>query len=214
MSSLNIAVLESRWEASTNFAVKPVFDLVSHLIFGSYDAYYYERFVSARSFEDAAVSAMSHKGVRYLYVATHGSKKGLICPNGDRIARSRLRRFLLDAILSKDLRLHGLYFAACDFTSEANARFMLAEAKSGSNPVTWVCGYESEADWLESAVLDALFFYLFYYERYHSRGSERDVILSVGKELKRLASGLVRELKFGIYVRVQGDSSRVQNIVR
>jgi hypothetical protein len=61
-------------------------------------------------------------------------------------------------------------------------------------------------------VLDALFFYLFYYARYHRKASERDVIASVAGELRRLAEGLVAELKFAIYVRKRGGG--VQNLVR
>ena len=79
--STKIAVIESRWHSATNgieknTTVKPLFDFLSDLHFGSHHAYDYEMVGTKDAFISALQQAGRSRATTVTYLAMHGTEKG------------------------------------------------------------------------------------------------------------------------------------------
>jgi hypothetical protein len=212
MRKLNLGVLESRWEDDQDIGVKPIFDLISQMHCKTSKGYVYERFVSANSFTASARFLLSQPSIRYLYMTAHGTRMEILCANDDCLNITRLKANVLSPRSDRTVRLRGLFIGCCEFMHEANAALLL-QGKRPLNPLCWVAGYDKSVNWISSALLDSLFFHLYFLERRYVKGSERKLVERVARKLRRLVPGLVDDLEFRVFVRKRRSDGEVENLI-
>jgi hypothetical protein len=196
--ALRLAVIESRWWENSNTSVRGIFDLLSDLYEDHMHGYHYEMFGSAPAFEELVARIGLKRRMDYLYVATHGTRRGIKCANGDVVPLKRLRDMLLD------VKLSGLYLGACDVGTEAFARQLLGKGGADTTPLAWVAGYCKKVEWLQSSALDFLFWSRFWTIRRDGRrnpGNDKALIIKTAHDFQKIAGGLAEDLGFEIFVR-------------
>ena len=203
ISRSGIAVVESRWFPGDNITVAPLFNILGNIFYDNPNAYHYEMVGCTHAFQECLPRIASDKGIRYVYLATHGSPDALHLHGGDQMSRTVIRN-CLTAIKGARHTLNGLYFGSCGFGTLTLAEYLYDR----SNPVTWIAGYNNDIDWVESSVVDLQFFNLLL----SATGSERDKIEIVAKRIKKKIGPLCDELGFGIYVRKRGTGG-VRNLL-
>lgn len=200
-----IAVIEGKWSSKTNISVKSLFDLLSDLNFDNPHEYHYEMFCDDRSLENIIERMGSARGIRYLYLGAHGSDD-YINAVGGQVSRARLKN-ILGRLGGKGI--DGAFIGSCLFGREENAEYLFLPGKGRPAPMKWLAGYTTEIDWIDSSVLDLLF-----WNKYFSYGgSPLERIEKVAKELTSLVPGLIRELGFCIYRRKHLSPNVVVNIL-
>lgn len=202
--ALRLAVIESRWWENSNTSVRGIFDLLSDLYEDHMHGYHYEMFGSAGAFEELVQRIGVKRRVDYLYVATHGTSRGIKCANGDVVPLKRLREVLGVVKSTHGAKLTGLYLGACDVGTEAFAKKLLGKVAADETPLTWVAGYCKKVEWLQSSALDFLFWSRFWTIRRDGRrnpGNDKALILKTAADLQKIAGGLAEELGFEIFVR-------------
>jgi hypothetical protein len=200
-----LAILESDWFMGYNHSVRPFFEGISGTVYNSPDVYHYERFVGRQSIEEAMRHLVKKRQVRYLYLASHGEKTYIKCPNKDRVSRVAFDQILQQAIAGS--RLDGLYFASCLFGTRKTAELLwsVGETVPRSQRLKWVAGYTREVDWMESMALDWLFWStLLTKELRTPRDNPVMRVQQVVSYLVRMAPDLCRSLQFHVYVRKTG----------
>lgn len=207
-----IGVIESKWEKRSNASVRDLFDLVAEQNFGNRNEYHYEMAMSPAAMEEAIPRLAADNRVRWLYLATHGDKRGIQLGNNCNIKAARLVELIEDIDATPNLKIHGIFFGACEFGGSRIAAKIL-EASGG---ITWTAGYITKVDWIESSVLDLLFFNLMIRKRCgeprkQPLTNERELVREVARALRHLAPGLIDDLGFGIYVRKKGGG--IENLV-
>ena len=224
--STKIAVIESRWHNGSNgieknTTVKPLFDFLSDLHFGSHHAYDYEMVGTKDAFVSALKRAASTRATTVAYLAMHGSARGLYLHGGDRISRTILRNTLLEITNDAGSNLTGLYFGSCHFGSKTLAEYLF---RYGS-PVTWIAGYHENVEFVSSSSLDLLFFNTLLDVRAESPNlSKRRKIERVAYRLRQQIQGLCNSplengdpslgLGFSIYVRKFGRRPGAVDLLR
>ena len=201
----SLAVLEGKWSPKTNISVKSLFDLLSDLNFSSPHEYLYEMFCDDRSLENIIGRMGRARKVKFIYVGAHGTNGSLHAPGGQ-VTRARLRNILGTLGPSS---IQGLFLGSCLFAQPSNASFLLSPPKGASAPLKWLAGYTTEVDWIDSSVLDLLFWNKFL----NAGGSPIRKIESVSADLKRLVPGLIKDLGFCIYKKKKGAGGGVVNIL-
>lgn len=205
VSKSSLAVIEGKWSSRKNLSVKLLFDLLSDLNFDNPHEYYYEMFCDDRSLENVVSRMGQTRGVRYLYLGAHGTN-GYIDAAGGKVGRSRLRNILRGL---GGRGIDGAFIGSCLFGREQNAEFLLVPGNGDTLPIKWLAGYTTEIDWIDSSVLDMLFWNKYFcYE-----GTPNERIERVASDLRRLVPGLIHELGFCIYRRKLGGSRGVVNIL-
>lgn len=210
---LPIAVLEAAWERDQHLSVKPLFNILSSIYVGVEDGYEYERFVGSRSFDETHFFLCTRPNVRYIYVASHGHEGGnhLTCPNGDVISRTLLRNDLIKASSVRGGRIDGAFYGSCFFGEDFNAWTLLREVHDNGGMLCWVAGYQGSVDWIQSSVLDLMFWQI-YLQKISEGKTPRRGIETTADEICRQAEGLASDLQFGIWVRQQRTGC-VKNLV-
>ena len=194
----DIAVIESKWERSTNLSVRGLFELIADTSYENPHAYHYEMANCKAGMKEAINRISSYRDCKYLYVASHGDKDGLYLLNKGKITLTELRKLLINIKLIDGLKLRGLYLSPCLFGTGEIANFMFD--RSVDVGISWLAGYSKTVDWIESSALDLLFFN----ELIHiEKKTDAATIQRVAKKLKTIAPQLVKALGFGIYVRKQ-----------
>ena len=215
--STRIGVLETSWYRGSNLAVRPLFEVLSHLNTTSgVDGYLYERFTGKKSFADAMQFLIASRKVSYIYVACHGKeprrgqkiaygKIDLEAGNTEPISRSEIRNKLFKAKGT----FQGIYLAACFFGTGENLRYLLLDPpqrgrkRRRKNPAKWVASYQTSVPWIESAALDLLFWQTLL-DAPKSKRAVGARIRYVAETLKKACPGLIRRFGFHIYVRKTG----------
>lgn len=196
MQHTGLAVLESNWWRKSNVSVRGLFDLAANIACENPNAYHYEMANSEAAIKEAIPRIASYRECKYLCIATHGDEHGFQLLNNDKLSRTELRNLLVRVHETKGSKLRGLHLASCLFGTENLANFLF----QGSHGIHWIAGYEEEVDWIDSSALDLLFFN----ELLYGDGeTENQRIRRTADRLLKIASGLVTELGFGIFIRTQ-----------
>lgn len=190
-----IAVLEGKWWRGWNSSVQTTFSMFAEMTVHDSHAYHYEMTNSIAALNEAIPRIASDRKFRYLYLATHGGPGGLHLINGEEVKISHLKR--LFSKLPIGSRFHGLYFASCSIGTEEAATKLLRNTE-----LTWIAGYQRDVGWVQSTALDILFFNELLAVTHLS---ESNAIKEVARRLRMLASGLVSELGFGLFVESRGQ---------
>lgn len=208
MSPRRLAILESDWFAGYNHSVRPFFEGLSRNLFSTADGFHYERFVGRASLDDAMRHLVRKRDVRYLYIASHGQRGYIQCPNRNRINREEFDRVLGEAV--EGTRLDGLYFASCLFGTRKTAELLWSVGETRSQRLKWLAGYTEAIDWMESMALDWLFWNKLL-DPAHPETDEGPVarVEGVVDYLVERAPDLCRLLQFHVYVRRSGSGDIV-----
>lgn len=194
-----ITVLESRWWSNRNTSVRATFDLLSDLECGTHHGYNYEMCNSSVAFTEAfSRYVCQSEDTHYLSVASHGAQDGLQLYNGDVVSRAKIRNILKRD--EENRTLSGLHFGSCFFGTQDLAAFLHGFDISP----WWIAGYGREIDFVQSTVLDLIFFQQILANK---RAHPLQQIKRVSEWMRSNVSGLVDELKFNIYLYNDGSQS-------
>lgn len=210
VATRRLAILESDWFMGYNHSVRPFFEGISGTVYGFPDRYHYERFVGRQSIEEAMRHLVQKREVRYLYLASHGEKTYIKCPNKDRLSREVFDAILQSAVSGS--RLDGLYFASCLFGTRKTAELLwsVGEVVPRSQRLKWIAGYTRAVDWMESMALDWLFWStLLTKEMKTPRDNPVTRVQDVVNYLVRVMPELCERLQFHVYVRQTGTGEIV-----
>ncbi len=204
-SQSQLAVIEGKWSKRTNISVKGLFDILSDINFKTPHAYTYEMFCDSTSFNNITNRMGANSDIRYLYIGAHGNQN-LISGSGGDISKIQLKNALVKL---NNGAMEGLFLGSCLFGHEENGSFLLNPPNNNNPPIKWIAGYTESIDWIDSSVLDLLFWNKFFY----SDGTPVERIRSVAKQIKQLVPGLIDELGFRIYIRKKGPSGDIKNLL-
>ena len=202
-----LAVIEGKWEKRSNISIKGLFDILSDIYFDSPHSYIYEMFCDAAALNNIIKQMGEDKQVRYIYVGCHGSLDS-ISGSGGKVSKTQLKNTLV-RLSGNGSIIEGIFLGTCFFGQQENAEFLLIPPKNNNPPIKWVAGYTESIDWIDSSVLDLLFWKKFF----ESSGTPVERIRYAAQEIKRAASGLIEELGFCIYVRKKGPGGGVKNLL-
>jgi hypothetical protein len=202
-----LAVVEGKWDKRTNVSVRSLFDVLTDINFGTPHAYIYEMFCDGHSLSNIIARMGADKQVRYLYIGAHGSN-GSIFGSGGSVSKTKLKNSLVK-LLHNGHAIEGIFLGTCFFSTEDNVEFLLIPPNDPNPPVKWVAGYTTCIDWIDSSVLDMLF----WNKLFGSSGTPIERIEETAREVKRLASGLVSDLGFCIYTKKKGPGGGIKNLM-
>lgn len=224
--STKIGVIESRWHdvangIKKNTTVKPLFDFLSDLHFGSHHAYDYEMVGTRPAFVDALSRVARSRATTVAYLAMHGSESGLHLHGGDKISRTILKNSLLQVSQESGSNLVGMFLGSCMFGSHALAEYLF----KNEAPVVWIAGYRESVDFVSSSGLDLLFFNTLLTVRHEMPTlSNRGKIEEVARRLKVQMQGLCNTplenadancgLGFSIFVKKRGRTRGAVDLLR
>lgn len=225
MGSTKIAVLESRWHNSSNgiernTTIKPLFEFLSDLHFGTHHAFEYEMVGTQPALDEALQRLARSRRVTVAYLGMHGGASGLHLHSGARVSRTHLRNTLRDISAAQGARIRGLYLGSCLFGTEALARYLLGRDIS----LNWIAGYRESVDFVKSTAMDLLFFNTWLEVKDQKKGyTEIQRLHAVAERLRVEVRGLIRTplengdphcgLGFSIFVRRQGRGGGVQDLL-
>lgn len=193
MNKSQVAVIEGKWEKGKNLTVKSFFDFVCELHFKDHHAYHYEMFNNGTAFQEILPRMCSTTNIRHVYIAAHGDTDGILGSNNESISITRIKNAVRELDDARGT-LHSLYFGCCLFGQFSTLRDLL----EASSELTWIAGYTTSVDFVDSTLLDGLFWH-------HYFNSEEDAPLSRIKDayskLKADAPGLMQRLGFKVAVR-------------
>jgi hypothetical protein len=202
-----LAVVEGKWGKRTNVSVRSLFDVLTDINFGTPHAYVYEMFCDADALNNIIARMGADEQVRYLYIGAHGSDNS-ISGSGGPVSRARLKNSLVK-LLNNGHVIDGVFLGTCFLGNEENAEFLLTPPSDPNPPVKWVAGYTTCIDWIDSSVLDLLFWNKFF----ESDGTPVERIEETAQEVKKMAPGLASALGFCIYTRKRGPGRGVKNLM-
>jgi hypothetical protein len=208
MSISGLVVLEGKWSKTDNISVKSLFDVMIDMNFDSPHGYYFNSFANAGSLKDILNDICGqHSRKKYLYVGAHGDESnifGSVKPITRTVFRNSLRE------LGGQIR--GVFLGSCLFGHTYNAEFLFDDGVPST--VTWIAGYGEAVDWVESAVLDLLFWHtLFRLEKRKKKATKIDLIEQVCKQISKDAPGLAAKWKFQVFVRRQGPGTEPRGLI-
>lgn len=197
MSETGIAAIESTWWRKKNTSIRGLLEVVADIKVKNPHGYHYEMANNIEGLKKAIETLASSKDVRYLYIAMHGNEGGIVPHDGETLSVTVLRNTLVRAKQQRK-SLRGLYLGCCDFGTVEMASKLFEKDISP----TWIAGYSTEVDWLQSSALDMLFFStLISPLRNGVRETEMQRIRRVVGMIHSAVPGLVESLGFGVFVR-------------
>lgn len=206
-----LVVLEGRWQDNRNISVRSLFDLLMDMEFGSIHEYHFEHFAtgeSLRAIINCFCGPNSRK--RYVYIGSHGDENGF-SGSVERVSRTYLNNTLRDYLGGQ---IRGIFFGSCLFGNERNAEFFFDSDNGIPQNVRWIAGYGRSVDWIESSVLDILFWKrLFETKRRSESMNEADLISDVCEYLNLVAGGLVTSLEFQVFKRRHGRPAEPEALI-
>lgn len=207
-----LVVLEGRWEKSRNTSIKSLFDVLVDINFGNPHAYYFETFANDKSLEAILQNIGRYSQTKYIYIGAHGNENQFYGSSGA-VSRTRFRTILSKAIGPS---VKGIFFGSCLFGSQRNASFFLDPAKGIPPSVKWIAGYRDSVDWIESSVLDMLFWNsLFYYDTpKRVQLSPKDVVEATCETIQGYAEGLIGRWHLQVYSRTPGPSNGLRTLLQ
>jgi hypothetical protein len=212
MPKQELAVVEGRWFEDSNVSVAATFNMLSDLLYGTPHGYFHHHFSDAASLEHVMRHLAARPEVLFLYLGAHGNDKGVYGALGEgdgKVSRTALRNALWRCWEQGVGSFDGLYIGSCGFTTEANAELLLCGEKAPPK-LKWVAGYTQDIDWVDSSLLDALFF-----RRVLAAKGKTPVerVKAAAKDLAALAPGLCAELGFNVFIRKPGPAGGVKALI-
>jgi hypothetical protein len=202
-----LVVLEGKWSRSSNLSVKSLFDVLVDINFLSTHDYYFEQFANRSALEAILGTVGKHFGGNYLYIGSHGDETGFSGSSGH-ISRTAFRN-ILKGKLGPSYR--GIFLGSCLFGSIENAKFLFGALPSN---IKWICGYNESVDWVESSVLDMLFWnQLFNWNQTRDKFSDEEIITSVCEIMHSHAPGLIGKLSFQVFLRPSGRGKNPKKLI-
>lgn len=212
VSNLHIGVIETRWEEKSSYSIRPFFECLSLLNGSGIDGFLYERFASKRAFNDTISYVIEKPRVQFLYIAAHADKQGILAANCDKISRTEIRNDICALHNKPGTTLHGLFVGSCKFVTAKSAKFMLSDYGKKKNPLKWIAGYDTAADWVQSTALDYMFWYALFWEKQQT-SSHHKAIKVVAADLMDNCEGLITSLGFHIYSKKKGPGGGVKDLL-
>lgn len=201
-----LAVIEGKWSNRTNISVKGLFDILSDINFKTPHAYVYEMFCNSASLSNIVSRMGKNSSIRYLYIGAHGSDNAISC-SGGKVTRAQLKHGL--STLNAGA-VEGLFLGSCLFGHKENGDFLLNPPSSDNPPIKWVAGYTESIDWIDSSVLDLLFWNKFFES---NTTTPVEHIEATCKAIKELAPGLINKLGFSVYARKKGPRGGIRSLL-
>jgi hypothetical protein len=198
----SILVLESPWD-SGSIKSKSVWPFVNEFARATGLSAYHQTFSDKSSFRHwvAQYNKEDVASPKLLYVAAHGG-------NG-RIAglQKEINGKTIISTVKKAKNLRFVHFGSCLFGTENNLEALLQEAKH----LQWAAGYEKSVDWVDSTLMDVMF-----WRRIASRDEETKgrKTHSITKELIADIPGLVKALGFRLQYRYGEKISSISHDVK
>ena len=194
---MKLAVIEGRWDKRSNCSVKPFFDTYSDVTHGNHNSFHYETFGDAAAFSEIVQRVGEQRGIRYVYVAAHGSDEGIFGASGALIPN----KVIIESL--KHARLDGVFFGACEFGVLKNARKIL---RSSDVALSWVAGYGSDVDWIRSSLADILFWRKYLETLLDEKKTPKAAVRYTAEALVRYSPGMLLIDEFEIFLKdAQGD---------
>lgn len=205
-----LAVIEGRWRLNMNVSIRPVFDSLVDLLYGTPHAYFYHQFSSEAALKHV-ITHVAATEARFLYIGAHGDDAAIYGAIGDdegRVSRTQLRNVLWRCWRDEIGDFDGLFLGSCSFVTEKNAEYILCGEKQPKQ-LKWLAGYSQDVDWVESTLLDALFFR----RALAFEGTPIQRVKACVRSLHEDAGGLCEKLGFNVYVRQRGLGGGVKRLL-
>jgi hypothetical protein len=193
MNESRIAVIEGKWFSDRNQTVKSFFDFICDLHFENQHAYHYEMFNNGTAFKEILPRMSRTNNIHNVYIAAHGNNNGISGSNGEIVSATKIKNSIKSLSNNKG-RLHSIYFGCCLFGSNGNLQDLLFSG----NRLKWVAGYTTPIDFVDSTILDTLF-----WSKYISSQARTPLrkIIEVTNGLLQDAPGLVARLGFKVIIK-------------
>jgi hypothetical protein len=157
-------------------------------------------FNNSASLKESLPSVAAARGIKNIVIAAHGDRNGIFGARSEYISRAVLSHTMYRI----DRDIEGLFFGCCLVGRKRNAEFLLYDYGHPKGiQVKWIAGYQKTAHWLRSAAFELLF-WTTYYQEVRKKGSMKQRMGRVAKQMHDLAGGLVDDLGFSLYVRKRG----------
>ncbi|WP_334162666.1 hypothetical protein [Phenylobacterium sp.] len=169
------------------------------------DGFEYEMAASPAGLEEVAARLTSRERAQVLYLGCHGDETGeLVFHSGERLSPNRLA----DLLAACGPSLRGLYLGACF----AGRRRLARRAFDRCPQLRWVAGYRQEVDFVDSSLLDVMFFNRWLNSE--AQGLRR--VEEVVRDLARQMPGLLASQSggLGFKVHAKGRDGEVRELVR
>jgi hypothetical protein len=200
-----LVVLEGRWQKAKNLSVKSLFDVLIDMNFDNPHEYYYEKFANYSSLKAILSDMGRYSGGKYLYIGGHGDEN-VLWGSIDFISRTQFRNALKGELGGG---YQGIFLGSCLFGSSRNANYLFDILP---NNIKWIAGYSKSIDWVDSSVLDLLFWNTFF--SYDSaKCTNREIIELTCEEIFETSVGLIEKLGFHVFARRQGRTPGVINLL-
>jgi len=146
-----LSLLEGKWSNNTHMSVRDLFGpLFTVWATSPESSCHYEQFTNVAAFRSAIGYAFRSHRANVIYIGAHGDDDRIQGFHDDGISRSVIKNALNR---EEGSTKRGVFFGACGFVQERNARFILLACPR----VTWMGGYASSIDWVDSSALDLCF---------------------------------------------------------
>ena len=139
-----LAVVESRWWASGNNSVRPLFETLAGIVEGNPHSVRYDMFVEEASLAAIIADIAEKPELHSIYIGAHGDGNSIGGLGTAAISRVRLRNMLHSANAAGSVV--GLYFGSCLIATRQNASFFLTQAQTTG--LQWIAGYTESVDWV------------------------------------------------------------------
>lgn len=195
----SILVLESPWN-SDSVESKSVWPFVNEFARATGLSAYHQTFLDKNSFEHW-VSQYNKEDIvspKLLYVAAHGGSgriSGL---------QKEINSKTIISTLKKAKNLKFVHFGSCLFGTENNLETLLCEAKH----LHWAAGYEKSVDWVDSTLMDVMFWRRIASRDEDTKGRKTH---SITRELIAAIPGLVNALGFRLQYRYGDKISSISH---
>ncbi len=196
-----LAVVESRWGASGNDSVRPLFETLAGIVEGNPHSVRYDMFAEETSLSAIIADIAGKPDLHSVYIGAHGDANSIGGIGNATISPARLRNILHGANATGSIM--GLYFGSCLIATRQNASFFLT--KNQTTGLKWVAGYTKSVDWIDSSAVDMIFWSKYLHERRTNRGRKRgkkleiEMVRDASSGMKALMPTVFTELGFNIY---------------
>jgi hypothetical protein len=200
-----LAVLEGRWFSNKNTCLRDMFDLLSDIHYKNIHGYIYDRFPTTQSFKELLkkLPNESDENIKYIYVAAHGSARGIDTGNGGEISRQVISNALKDSTVDANSKLQGILFGSCNFINQDNLSFITSKHLGN---LQWIAGYSKTIDWITSSALDWCFWNELLNQSKNGK-NELQAVQSTAEFVFKKMRGLCEDLGFDIYIKNKGKFS-------
>lgn len=198
-----LAVVELRSRDNRTGSLRNLYELISECSFEKPYEFSCEIVSTSNGLKDAMARWSRSEEIRYLCIAGHGSKDGVILDHGKTANAGTIGKSLISRPSGNDLV--GCHFSTCYTVNPAFSRALLKTATS----LLWVSGYNSAVDWIQSLAMDMLFLRLIL-DNFENENEEK-LIRRVAKSIQTLAPGLHKSL--GMRIFLAGPDGQIINLL-